>query len=331
MCRTFVYQSLNENNESAMKRIVLISVLTLFCLTAMAQNNASLKLNPEKNKTYRFRFSSEQTTSQTVQGMTQNVESNTNYVVSLKMMDATPDFLVTEIRFDTIEVRSNAMGRTTIMSSAREGDVTSKETSDLLSYFMNKLSKNALFVKIDYAGHVVDIVNAKMLSDIVLKDTASITLTGMMGDALKKQIVNMVSTSSLKNMIEALAWNLPGQEVSTGANWQIIQKMESGGMNLDIVTSYKLDNLKEHVAGITAQSDIKAAANATPLNSGGATVTYDDLKGISKTTLVIDSQTGFPIESSGKTSISGNLGVSAPGMNMQIPLTINGETRIMAL
>jgi len=314
-----------------MKKILFISVFTLFCLAGMAQNNATLKLNPEKNKTYRLSLSSEQTTSQTVQGMTQNVESNTRYVISMKMMDTTPDFLVTEVRFDTIEVRSNAMGRVTNMSSAREGDVTSKETSDLLSYFMNKLSKNALFVKIDYAGHVVDIVNAGMLSDIVLKDTASITLTGMMGDALKKEIVNMFSTNSLKNMIESLIWNLPGQEVSTGSNWQIIQKMTYGGMNLDIVNSYKLDNLKEQAATIAAQADIKAAANATPLNSGGATVTYDDLKGMSKTTLVVDAQTGLPIESSGKTTISGNLGVSAPGVSMQIPLTINGETRIKAL
>ncbi len=314
-----------------MKKICLISILALFSIAGTAQNNAALKLNPEKNKTYRFSFTSEQTTSQTVQGMTRNVDSKTTYVVSLKMMDTTPDFLVTEVRFDTIDVRTNTMGKATIMSSTREGDVTSKETSDLLSYFMNKLSKNALYVKIDYAGQVVDIVNAIMLSDMILKDTASITLTGMIGDALKKEIVNMVSANSLKNMIEALTWNLPGQQVSAGANWQIIQKMESGGMNLEIVTSYKLDRMEEQAATITAQADIKAAANATPLNSGGATVTYDDLKGMSKTTLVVDPRTGLPLESSGKTSISGNLGVSAPGVSMQIPLSITGETRVKAL
>lgn len=314
-----------------MKRILVISAFTIFCLAGMAQNSAMLKLNPEKNKVYRFHSFTEQTTSQTVQGMTQNSETKTTYVISLKMMDATPDFLVTEIRFDTIDVRSNAMGRTTIMSSARAGDVTSKETSELLSYFMNRLSKNALFVKIDYAGHIVDIVNVKVLSDIVLKDTASITLTGMMGDAMKKQIISMVSDNSLKNMIEGITWNLPGKEIATGENWQIIQKMNSGGMNLDIVTSYKLDNVKEREAAVTALADIKAAANATPLNSGGATVTYDDLKGMSKTTMVIDAQTGLPLESSGKTSISGNLGVSAPGVSMQIPMTINGETRIKTL
>lgn len=317
--------------SSSGRKIILITITALLSLAGTAQNNAVLKLNLEKTKVYRLSSSSEQTISQTVQGMAQNVESKSHYVVSLKMMDATPEFLVTEVRFDTIDTRTNAMGKTTVISSANEGDLTSKETSELLSYFMNRLSKNALFVKIDYSGHVLDIVNAKMLSDMVLRDTASITLTGMMGDAVKKEIVNMVSANSLKNMLETFTWNLPGQEVSTGGTWQIMQKMNSGGMNLDINTGFKLDNIKDHMAGITSVADIKAAANATPLNSGGATVTYDDLKGMSKTTLTIDTRSGLPLESSGKTSISGNLGVSAPGVNMQIPMTINSETRVKAL
>lgn len=314
-----------------MKKILLISVFSVLWLTGMAQSSARLSLNPETNKVYRFKLSSEQTTSQTVQGMTQNVESNSVYVCSFKKVDSTPDFLVFEVRFDTIDTRTNAMGITTVISSVREGDVTSKETSDVLSCFMNRLTQNALYVKIDHAGHVLDIVNAKMLSDIILKDTASITVTGVTGDAIKKQVVNMVSANGLKNMIEAITWNLPRKEVSTGENWQILQAMDSGGMNLDIVTIYKLENVKENAVSVTAQSDIKAAANATPINSGGATVTYDDLKGMSKISLVVDKHTGFTAESTGKTSISGNLGVSAPGVSMQIPMTINSETRVKAL
>jgi hypothetical protein len=46
---------------------------------------------------------------------------------------------------------------------------------------------------------------------------------------------------------------------------------------------------------------------------------------------VIDTQTGLLIESSAKTKISGNLGVSAPGMSMQIPMEINGIAKTKAL
>jgi len=315
----------------AMKKTVCIVIFATLWLAGVGQDKATLRLNLEKNKIYRLCSTTEQTTSQTVQGMAQNVESKTRYVISLKMMDATPDFLVSEIRFDTVDIRSNAMGKTTLISSASEGDVTSQETSALLSYFMHRLTQNPLFVKIDYAGHVIDIVNAQMLSNIILKDTASVTLTGIMGNALKKEIANMVSANSLKNMIETFTWNLPGGEVSKGDSWQIIQKMNTGGMALDIVTSSRLDNVKDHAASVTAQSEIKAAANAAPIQSGGATVSYDGLQGMSKTTLLIDTRTGLPLESSGKTSISGNLGVSAPGVSMQIPLTIKGETIVKTL
>jgi hypothetical protein len=141
----------------------------------------------------------------------------------------------------------------------------------------------------------------------------------------------MFSANTLKTMIEMFTCNLPGRQVSTGDKWNITQPMNAGGMTLDIITNYRLDGLNGQEANITADSEIKAAANAVPINSGGATVTYDDLQGLSKATLVIDTVTGLMIENSGKTQISGNLGVSAPGVSMQIPMDINGETKVKAL
>ena len=196
---------------------------------------------------------------------------------------------------------------------------------------MNRLSKSALYVKIDFAGKPVEIVNLKMMSDLVLKDTSSITLTGQTADAVKKQILSSVSDSDLKTMIGLFTWNLPGREVSVGDDWKIIQQISSGGMMLDIITTYHLDRLDGNHAKITAESDIKTAANAVPIQSGGATVTYDDIKGLSKSNMVVDILTGLIVENNGKTHITGNLGISAPGFSMQMPMDINGESKVVAL
>lgn len=313
-----------------MRKILSVCTILLFAGWSMAQNSADLKLNLEKNKVYRFSSYTEQNITQTVNGMQQNVESKTNYVLSLKMMDATPDFIITEVRFDTMKITTNTMGKVTVINSASEGNVKSTETGDIMSYFMNRFSKNALYVKLDFSGKVVEIVNAKMFSSIVLKDTSSITLTGPLAAAIKTQTANMFSDNALKTMIEPFTWNLPGKGAPAGNTWTNTQKMNSGGMMLDITTDYKLDGVKDNAAMITAQADIKAAENADPINSGGARVTYDDLKGLSKSTLVIDIRTGLLTESSGKTRISGNLGVSMPGMSMQIPMEINGESKVKA-
>jgi len=297
----------------------------------MAQTGADLKLNLEKNKVYRFVSISEQTIAQTVNGRAQNVESKSRYALSLKMVDATAGFMITEVRFDTIDIRTNTMGKTSLISSAGEGSVTSTETSDIMTYFMNRFARNALFVKMDFTGKVLEIVNSKMFSAILLKDTASVTLAGPLAAALKTQVANMVSDNALTNMIEMFTYNLPGKQVSADDHWIITQTMNAGGMDLRINTSYHLDDLHGNLAGISAEADIKAAENAEPVNSGGAKVTYDELKGISKSNLVIDTTTGLLTESSGKTRISGNLGVTMPGLSMQIPMEINGETKVKAL
>jgi hypothetical protein len=314
-----------------MKKIMLSFIAVPFCVSILAQNTADLKMNLEKNKVYRLKSVSEQTVTQTMNGVQQTTESKVNYTMSLKMIDATADYMITEIHFDTVITNTNTMGKTVSYSSVNEGDIKSAETADVLSCIMNRLSKNALYVKMDFTGKPFEIVNLKMLSDLVLKDTSSITLTGPTAAAVKKQIINSVSDSDLKTMIEMFTWYLPGNQVTAGDSWDITQQISSGGMMLDIKTTYHLDGIDGNNAKITAESNIKTAANAVPIESGGATVTYDDIQGLSKSNMVIDIRTGLKVEDKGKTHITGNLGISAPGFSMQMPMDINSESKVIAL
>jgi hypothetical protein len=314
-----------------MKTIIIFGICVLLWITSSAQNSVALKMNLEKNKVYRLNSISEQTVIQTVNGNPQTVNSRTQYTLSLKMLDTTPQFMVAEARFDTIIVRSNAMGKTTLISSASEGNIASSEAGEIMSAIMNRLSKNALYIKMDYSGKVVEIVNTKMLGDIVLRDSSAITLKGPVAAAIKNQIQGMVSEQSFKTMVEMFTYNLPAKQVTAGDKWNTSQPMNSGGMNLDIVTEYLLDKLSDEKAEIKAVANIKPAANAAPLNSGLATVTYDNLNGLSKSVIVINKSTGLPVEIKTKTQINGNLGVSGPGFSMQIPMEISGETNVTAI
>jgi proteasome assembly chaperone (PAC2) family protein len=314
-----------------MKKILLSSVAVLFCISLIAQNSVNLKMNLEKNKVYRFSSVSEQTIIQTVNGNQQTIESKTNYAVSLKMVDATADFMVTEVHFDTLITNTNSMGKMVNISSVSEGDIKSTETADVMSYIMNRMSKNALYIKMDFAGKVLEIVNSKMLSDVIMKDTSSITLTGPIGSGIKSQIKNLISDNSLKTMVEMFTHYLPVKQVSKGDNWNVTVSTNSGGMILDIITDYHFDGLNGNAANITAESNIKAAENAAPMLSGGAKITYDDIKGLSKSSMIIDIRTGLIVEDRSKTHIAGNLGVSGPGYSMQIPMDIKGESKVIAL
>jgi hypothetical protein len=314
-----------------MKKILFFCIAVLSCTVILAQNSVDLKLNPEKNKVYRFNSVSEQTTVQTVNGNQQTVESKTNYTTAIKMLDATTDFMIVEVHLDTLITKTNTMGKNITISSQNEGNVKSADNGEIMSFFMNRLSKNALYVKMDYKGKVLEVVNSKMLSDIILKDTSSITLTGPTAPAIKNQIKNLISDNSLKTMVEMFTHFVPGKQVSAGDNWNETVSTTSGGMNLDIKTDYHLNGLTDKNADIVAESSIKASLNAGPIVSGGATITYDGINGLTKSTLLIDITTGLIVEHKGKTHITGNLGVSYPGGSMQIPMDINSTSKVMAL
>jgi len=57
-------------------------------------------------------------------------------------------------------------------------------------------------------------------------------------------------------MIAQFTHYLPGREVSKGDQWTTTQQLTSGGMMLDIVTTYRFDSLEGERAGITAESAI---------------------------------------------------------------------------
>lgn len=314
-----------------MKKIFLTAVSVMIIIPVMSQNAVTLKLNPEKNKVYRLKSVSEQNISQTINGNEQTVQSRTEYTISLKMLDVTPEFMVAEVHFDTLITNSNAMGKMSTVSSANEGDIKSSETDAILSAIMNRLSKNAIYVKLDYSGKPLEIVNAKMLCDLILKDTASITLEGVQGTAIKSQISGLISSENLKTMIGGFTWHLPGNQVATGDKWIITEQANSGGMLLAISTTHRLESISGNNANISVESSIKAVENAAPIKSGVATVAYDNLSGMSKSSLVIDINTGLVVQDKAKTHISGNLGISGPGFNMEMPMDINGESSVIEL
>jgi hypothetical protein len=312
-----------------MKKTLLSFAIALIAVSLMAQSTANLRLNLEKNKVYKFKSTSEQTITQTVNGIQQTTGVNSNSTVSIKMVDATPEMLIAEVRFDTIVTITNAMGKIATISSASEGNIASQDASEVMSFIMNRLSRNPLYTKLDYSGKVIEIVNAQMLSEMILKDTALIT--GATAPVIKMQIKNLTGIRALKSMVASLTNNLPGKEVAKGDSWDVTLVNNSGGMSLDIVTSYTLEEINDHTAEVSAESNIKPSDHAEPMQYSGATIRYDDIKGLGKSNMVFDTLTGLIRESSGKIHLAGNLNVSVQTNNLQIPFEMDGESKVVAL
>jgi hypothetical protein len=309
---------------------MLFSVISIFlCFAMSAQTSVNLKLNPEKNKVYRFQSESEQVTSQTVNGMDQTTSTDSRTYLSFKMMDAAQGYIIAEARFDSILTKSNSMGQVVVINSNLEGNMASKEMSDVMSCIMHRICKNPLYVKLEPTGKVADIINLAMLQDLILKDTSLIT--GPMAPAMKMQAVNAVNKDQLKSMIQNFTYLLPAKDVKPGEKWTINDPLNAGGMSLVVNSDYTLQNVSGNSAAIVGESSVKAAENAKPMEFSGAKITYDNIMGLSKSTITVDTSTGFVKENKSKMTMTGNLGVAVQGMNMEIPMKVDSETTVAAI
>ncbi|MFO7657830.1 MAG: DUF6263 family protein [Bacteroidales bacterium] len=310
-----------------MKKIIVIIIAVYTGLSVWAQQPVLLKFNPLQNKTYRLKTISTQNMSQSIQGMQQNTTVTSSTVLSMKMVESGQDFLVMEFRFDTMLINTNAAGMNIDINSDKPGDLNSNDIGEVLSVLMNRYCSNPLYAKMNFEGKVIELINIKIFTDMMLKDIDSIK--SQFAQVIKSRAVMMADPGAIQSTIESVTAYLPGKEVEKGNSWDISLKTNSGGMMYLINSHYTLTGIKNNVADVAFESTIEPASSA-PVKIDAATIT-NNIRGTGKSAMTIDINSGFLIESTGKYHMEGDMGVQAQGMNMSIPTVINGETRIFSI
>lgn len=305
-----------------MKNLFSTVLTIMFCASLMAQT-ANLKLNLEKNKTYRIKSNTEQNTTVTYGGAPQQVETKSITVLSLKPVDITPDNIIADVRLDTL-ITTVSMPKME-MNSTKAGNLKSSDPSEIVNTFLNRLSSVTFHVKLAPTGNVVEITNLQALEGEITKGIDSIQ--GQMSGMIKTQVKNMVGESSLKGMIESVTAYLPGKQVSVGDKWESHISLTAGGMGMLIGTTYKLKKLSNNQAEITAESTIEPASQI-PMEMNGAQISYD-IRGLGKSTLTIDTKTGWIVKTSSKNHLQGNMNIKAQGNDMQMPMETDGTTEMV--
>jgi hypothetical protein len=65
--------------------------------------------------------------------------------------------------------------------------------------------------------------------------------------------------------------------------------------------------------------------------SGPTKVTYDDMKGINKSNMVIVTPNGLLVEAKTKSHIVGNQKINSPGVSMQMPMDFSRDSKVTAI
>ncbi|MFW6226509.1 MAG: DUF6263 family protein [Bacteroidota bacterium] len=301
---------------------ILLSIITLVALnSAVFAQSTELKYNLEKGKAYIAKSISTQEQTMTVQGMERNTETKSTSYLSLKMLDSKPDFFIAEVKFDTIvtEVSMPPMN----ISSADAGDINSEDPIEVTTAILNRLSNSTMVVRMDYSGKVQDIMNHQVIKNTVLQGTDSLKGQAAMA---KGQLEMTVEKDALIGMIEGVTAHLPNQEVETGDKWESSFISKNGGVGMAISSTYVLKEISDGLVVIEGDVVVEPASSE-PTMMNGAEIT-NKLRGLGKSTMELDSKTGWLKSSSSKISLSGDMIIKAPGQNMTLPIEtiITGET-----
>jgi len=232
-----------------------------------------------------------------------------------------------EIAFDSIFTTSNMSGMKMDINSSKGGDINSSDISQIMSAIMARLCKNKLNAILSYDGKVIAINNLNAFKDSVTKGVDS--LKGPMTPMISMQVKMLLSESAIKGMIEANTAYFPTKPVKIGDSWNTSYTQSSGGIGFSIVTEYKLNSLKDKVAELSGNATLEPSSTA-PMEVNGAKIGYD-VRGLSKSTLFIDIQTGWLQKSSVKSHMKGNMNVSMNGNDMTIPVEIDNTTESIAI
>ena len=300
-------------------------LILVFCVLSTSAQSVDLKFNLEKNKTYRIKYISTQNSSQTVQGMEQSASTNTNMVFSLKPLKDDGDFLIAEVKFDTMITLVSAQQLE--INSTNEGNLNSSDPSKIMSAIMNRLCKSTFLVKISNTGHIASIMNIEQIVPSILDGIEEIP--DPIGPVVRQQVESTISESSLKGMIESITAYLAGEKVKVGDKWESNVTVSSGGFGVVSTTNYKLEDIKGNTAIISGESVIEPESKE-PVMMNGIPVTFE-IGGLGKSEITVDTKTGWVLEGTFKTNISGNLNANVQGNAMLIPLEISTEGKIVPI
>lgn len=306
-----------------MKIIYSFILLSLISFVATAQKKADLSFNLELNKVYRLKTTTVQSTTQTVMGNEQSVQTNSTSVISLKPLKQMDGEMVVEVRFDTINTVISQPPMEIL--SANPGDIHSTDPAQVMECIMNRMTNSTFVVKMTNTGRVVQIMNLEPLATGILSGTDSLQGQAAM---IRQRINTMVEEESLTSMIESGTGYLPGKEVKVGEKWDYSLDMAGGGMKMTQNSTYTLKELDKNSAVLSG--DIIIETKPATMEMNGAQIT-PDLRGLGKTELTIDPKTGWIIKGTTKMQIKGELSVNAQGNNMTIPMEIISDSEVVTL
>lgn len=296
-----------------MKR--LISLFFVFAALSMQAQSVKLEFKPVKGVEYPVSMEVNQTMNLIVPGMG-NLVTQTDQIIGavVTLAEEVEQGYLVEARLTRMTVKAEGQGQSQVFDS---------EGEDVLGQAIKSLMGKPLKMIISRRGEVIEQMPAE---DAFYTEADSILATQYARrrrEQSMEQIKQLFSQNTIKSVVQAGLTKFPDREMTIPSVWT--DEEPSQELGAIITVQQRLTGISDNRASITAKSVIMPDPNATKSETAQR---MEQISGNGEATSVIDTQSGWVIESSGTQSLRGELVVEQAGQVQSIDLTMEVKIRV---
>ncbi len=312
-----------------MKKHSFYYALILFALILTSCSSGEKKnifLNLEKGKIYKLETKSEQTITQTIMGFNNEMKTEIEADIEYTVADISPDKVYTlSSKFEGMKIKMDAA-----MMKINSEDSTglNKIMHDAMAAFKGF----SFSMKVTQAGKVKEISGADSL--LCYLGQRMMTSDSVKGKDLNETWSKYFNKNSLGANFENIFAYFPHQAVGEGDSWEKAYE-NSTIFPMKINSKFKLKKLTAEYAVIKSDATIETSSSPV-MEMGGMKMKYK-IKGEQESTIKVDINTGWIIESETIGKIKGEMAMdmgklgNKSGMNISIPIKIEMKTSAKAI
>jgi len=296
-----------------MKR--LISLFFVFAALSMQAQSVKLEFKPVKGVEYPVSMEVNQTMNLIVPGMG-NLVTQTDQIIEavVTLAEEVEQGYLVEARLTRITVKSEGQGQSQVFDS---------EGEDVLGQAIKSLMGKPLKMIISRRGEVIEQMPAEDVFYTVADSILATQYARRRREQSIEQIKQLFSQNTIKSVVQAGLTKFPDREMTIPSVWT--DEEPSQELGAIITVQQRLTGISDNRASITAKSVIMPDPNATKSETAQR---MEQISGNGEATSVIDTQSGWVIESSGTQSLRGELVVEQAGQVQSIDLTMEVKIRV---
>jgi len=277
-----------------MKSKKILFLVALFCTGMLAQAQVKLSFNPEKGKTYVYRFNTEQSIKQTIGSQEIPVNTVMDMLMKMTVKEKTGDGISVDYLYtEAVMTVSNPMMN--IKYDSKNTNDSVSEPEKLIAQIFNGLIGKTMNVVFAPDGSVKSISGFDAIMKDIQKNMTS-------GNPAVQQMVNgflqSFNEDAMKRMFEQSFKFYPDKEVNVGDSWNSDISFTAAGMNSNIKNTYTLQSVNNNAAMIEVVSDINIKPGA---GMDG------ELTGNQKGKISLDVKTGLPVNFTATQNTTGKI------------------------